>query len=174
MTTTCSISAYFAVESELGIFVLLRAFDGSLRSQWPANVRDLSAPLDAAAFDCELIDSLQRYFAGHPTDFGIIATPAGPPFFQRCWDACRSIPRGETRSYGWLARQVTGSLGAARAAGQSMRRNPLPVIIPCHRVIAATGDLHGFAGSVVKGGEELSRKEALLRLEGNAPSQTLF
>ena len=81
-----------------------------------------------------------------------------PPFFKAAWDACRSIPRGETRSYQWLAVQA-GNPRASRAAGQAMAKNRLAVIIPCHRVIGSNGGLHGYGG----GGVE--KKARLLAME---------
>jgi O-6-methylguanine DNA methyltransferase len=80
------------------------------------------------------------------------------PFFRRAWEACSSIPAGETRTYQWLA-EAAGNPRAARGAGQAMARNRIPVIIPCHRVIGKDGGLHGFAGP------GLPMKERLLRLE---------
>ena len=85
---------------------------------------------------------------------------------RRCWEACRSIPRGETRSYGELATMAGERGNAARAAGQAMRRNRLPIIIPCHRVISAAGGLHGFSGSSDQAGPALAVKRALLQIEG--------
>jgi methylated-DNA-[protein]-cysteine S-methyltransferase len=81
-----------------------------------------------------------------------------PPFFRRAWQACCTIPRGETRSYAWLAAQA-GSPKALRAAGQAMARNRVPLVVPCHRVIGADGEMHGF------GGGDLGLKARLLRLE---------
>ncbi len=69
------------------------------------------------------------------------------PFFQRAWAACQTIPPGETRTYSWLAEQA-GRPAAARAAGQAMARNRVPLIIPCHRVIGSDGGLHGFGGGL--------------------------
>ena len=80
------------------------------------------------------------------------------PFFRRAWDACRSIPRGETRTYEWLAASA-GNIRAVRAAGQAMARNRIPIVIPCHRVIGKDGGLHGF------GGPGLGMKARLLNLE---------
>ncbi len=79
------------------------------------------------------------------------------PFFRRAWQACRTIPRGETRSYAWLAAQA-GSPRAMRAAGQAMARNPVALIIPCHRVIGSDGGLHGYGGG-------LDLKQRLLDVE---------
>ncbi len=82
------------------------------------------------------------------------------PFFRRAWDACRSIPAGETRTYEWLAASA-GNVKAARGAGQAMARNRIPIVIPCHRVIGKDGGLHGFAGP------GLPMKARLLRLEAS-------
>ena len=84
-----------------------------------------------------------------------------PSFFAAAWEACRRIPPGETRSYAWLAAEA-GSPRAVRAAGQAMARNPLALVIPCHRVIASNGDLRGY------GAGGLGVKARLLELERNA------
>ena len=80
-----------------------------------------------------------------------------PPFFRAAWEACRRIPPGETRSYAWLA-SAAGNPRAFRAAGQAMARNRLSIVVPCHRVIASDGGLHGYGGG-------LAMKEQLLELE---------
>ena len=100
------------------------------------------------------------YFTGEEPDLATIPVDlaGAPPFFRSAWEVCRSIPAGETRSYGWLA-AAAGSPGAARAAGQSMARNPAALVIPCHRVVASDGSLHGF------GGGGLALKARLLALE---------
>ncbi len=79
------------------------------------------------------------------------------------WLALREIPRGETRSYGWLARRV-GRPSASRAIGAAVGSNPIPLWLPCHRVVASDGTLHGFGGG-------LAMKQALLELEGALPKQ---
>jgi methylated-DNA-[protein]-cysteine S-methyltransferase len=79
-------------------------------------------------------------------------------FRRRVMELCMSIPHGETRTYKWLAEEA-GSPRAARAAGRVMATNPLPIVVPCHRVIGSDGDLHGY-------GAGLPMKEALLRAEG--------
>ena len=83
------------------------------------------------------------------------------PFHIAAWQACMTIPKGETRSYKWLAQQA-GKPQAPRAAGQSMARNRLPLIVPCHRVVASDGSLRGFG----KGASQLGLKQRLLDLEG--------
>lgn len=92
---------------------------------------------------------LERYFAsGEAEGLDLPLDLSGaPPFFRRVWEACRSIPPGETRSYAWLARRA-GNPRAVRAAGQAMARNPLPLLIPCHRVVASDGSLHAYGGGL--------------------------
>jgi len=107
---------------------------------------------------------IAQNIAGKRVSFLGIATPKATPFFERCWRACRTIPAGETRTYRWLAK-AAGSPLAIRAAGQAMRRNPLPMIVPCHRVVAMNG-LGGFSGSNKVGGKELKLKAWLLQREG--------
>ena len=102
---------------------------------------------------------LQRYFDGQRVLFDDpLDLRAATAFQGRVWSAVRDIPYGETRSYGQIARQV-GSPGAARAVGQAMATNPLPIIVPCHRVIGSGGNLRGFGGG-------LDLKRRLLKMEG--------
>lgn len=116
--------------------------------------KPLPGPLEA---------ELNRYFETGVLD---LTWPArferGTPFEQSVWKAARSIPAGETRSYGWLAQKI-GRPRAARAVGQALARNPLPVVFPCHRVIRSDGGLGGFASGT-------RVKKYLLELErGNTP-----
>jgi methylated-DNA-[protein]-cysteine S-methyltransferase len=90
---------------------------------------------------------LDAYFAGARRDFELALAPAGTPFQQRIWQALRAIPYGETLSYGELARRV-GRPDAVRAVGAANGRNPLPIVIPCHRVIGADGRLVGYGGGL--------------------------
>jgi O-6-methylguanine DNA methyltransferase len=83
---------------------------------------------------------------------------AASPFQRDVWQAARLIPYGETRSYKWIAEQI-GKPGAVRAAGHALGKNPLPIIIPCHRVIGSNGELTGFSGGLLV-------KKRLLELEG--------
>lgn len=91
----------------------------------------------------EAVRQLHDYFDGTRTGFELPLAPNGSPFQLRVWQALRDIPAGETRSYGDLAR-LLGS--AARAVGQANGANPIPIIIPCHRVVAAGGALGGYSG----------------------------
>ena len=153
-----------------GRFTLVEDECGSLSTTWLDLTDDYHRIPEGAIQDeklrPELTARLERYFAGQAVDFDDVPTPTGSPFMRQCWEACRSIPRGETRSYGELATMAGGRGNAARAAGQAMRRNRLPIIIPCHRVISAAGHLHGFSGSCDQGGHALAVKRALLQMEG--------
>ncbi len=101
---------------------------------------------------------LERYFDGDPAPFELPLAPPGSDFQRRLWTRLRAIPAGRTLSYGALAREL-GS--AARAVGAACGSNPIPIIVPCHRVIAADGGLGGYSG---QGGIET--KQTLLRLDG--------
>lgn len=106
---------------------------------------------------------LQEYFAGKRRVFDLPLAPAGTAFQQQVWRALECIPYGQTRSYGEVAASI-GHAGAARAVGQANNRNPLPIFIPCHRVIAADGSLGGYSfGPTKEGG--LKIKRFLLDLE---------
>lgn len=115
---------------------------------------------EPSRFD-DLRARLDRYFSGGPEDLTqVVIDLDDPEFFTKVRAACRTIPAGETRSYSWLAR-VAGRPGASRAAGQAMARNPVPLLVPCHRVVGSDGLLHGFGGGI-----GLPLKARLLRLEG--------
>ena len=103
-------------------------------------------------------DVLNRYFDGDFSDHNLPFAPAGTAFQQKVWQAMRRIPAGKTQSYGELAKSI-GS--AARAVGGACGANPIPILIPCHRVLATGGSIGGYSGD---GGAETKR--ALLRLEG--------
>lgn len=103
-------------------------------------------------------EQLDRYFDGARADFDLPLAPAGTAFQQQVWNALRAIPHGATRTYGDLANELDAP---ARAIGTACGSNPIPIIIPCHRVVAANGGLGGYSGD---GGAKT--KLALLRLEG--------
>ncbi len=110
----------------------------------------------------KLATLLQAYATGEDVDLDGIAIDetSWTPYTRRARDACRKIPRGETRTYAWLAERASGSRMSARAAGRAMATNPVPIIIPCHRVVGSDGNLHGFGGSI-----GLPLKSRLLALE---------
>jgi methylated-DNA-[protein]-cysteine S-methyltransferase len=105
-------------------------------------------------------ECLQRYFSGERESFDTlpIVESYGTDFQRRLWQLTRSIPYGGVRTYADLA-QEAANLRAARAVGQCMARNPLPIVIPCHRVVGSDGSLRGFGGG-------LKMKYALLKMEG--------
>lgn len=162
---------YDLVETPLGWMGLLASSDGLRRTTLPQPTPEESIlSLGEEAVDADhspgrfrsLTHDIERYFAGEavsfldePTDLHDATT------FQRAaWSACRSIPAGETRSYKWLASQA-GRPNASRAAGRTMATNRLPVIVPCHRVIASDGSLRGFG----RGAAQLDLKRRLLNIE---------
>lgn len=111
----------------------------------------------------DLVERMRLYFRGVRVDFPDKIDFTGATTFQgRIWQAARLIPYGETRSYGWVAQQ-SGNSKASRAAGQALGRNPVPIIIPCHRVISGNGGLGGFTGG-------LQIKKQLLELESSVMS----
>ncbi|WP_059005853.1 methylated-DNA--[protein]-cysteine S-methyltransferase [Streptomyces specialis] len=132
-------------------------FEGHLRGPGP----DALGP----RADTELTvvrDQLGQYFAGERTRFDLPLAPRGNAFQQAVWRLLRDIPYGERRSYGDLARAL-GDPALAQAVGAANGRNPISIIVPCHRVVGANGTLTGYAGG-------LPRKRFLLDLEEPAPA----
>jgi methylated-DNA-[protein]-cysteine S-methyltransferase len=130
----------------------LISFETGRHTRQPdADWRQDEAPLRDAA------QQLDEYFAGERRDFDLPLQPTGTAFQQSVWQALRDIPYGETESYGALARRI-GKPKAVRAVGASNGLNPLPIVLPCHRVIGANGSLTGYGGG-------LPIKRALLDLE---------
>jgi methylated-DNA-[protein]-cysteine S-methyltransferase len=105
-------------------------------------------------------EQLAAYFAGDLTEFTLELRLAGSPFQRKVWQQLTRIPYGETRSYGELA-EALGSPGASRAVGLANGRNPIGIIVPCHRVVGAKGSLTGYGGG-------LDRKKRLLDFESGA------
>jgi methylated-DNA-[protein]-cysteine S-methyltransferase len=112
------------------------------------------------------LQQLDEYFRGERTRFELPLGPAGTAFQHRVWALLRRIPYGQTRTYGQLA-VALGDRGLAREVGAANGRNPLSVIVPCHRVIGADGGLVGYAGG-------LERKRYLLDLEGAAAGEQML
>ncbi len=117
-------------------------------------------PFKAAA------DQLEAYFAGELTTFDLPLAPRGSGFQQRVWAALQEIPYGRTESYGELAERI-GSPGGARAVGLANGKNPIGIVIPCHRVVGSNGNLTGYGGG-------LNRKRRLLDLELAVSGAALF
>jgi methylated-DNA-[protein]-cysteine S-methyltransferase len=118
-------------------------------------------PVGAPARD-DLLDEAQRqlrqYFAGERRDFDLPVAADGTEFQRKVWSYLRTIPYGETVSYGQIATDLGYATGISRAVGAANGANPIPIVVPCHRVIGANGKLTGYAGG-------LDRKTTLLELE---------
>ncbi|MEZ4554071.1 MAG: methylated-DNA--[protein]-cysteine S-methyltransferase [Dehalococcoidia bacterium] len=117
-----------------------------------------SAPVEDAVASREAVEELRGYFAGKRETFDLPLAPKGTPFQQAVWGALLDIPYGETSTYGAVARRI-GRPSGPRAVGMAIGRNPISVVVPCHRVVGANGTLTGYGGG-------LDRKEWLLALEG--------
>jgi len=148
------------LDSPLGPLTVARTAAG-LRGIWFADHRTPPSPealgeRDDTAFD-DVAGQLAAYFAGRLQRFDLPLAPVGEPFAQRVWAALREVPHGTTRSYSQLAAGLGGP-GFAQAVGLANGRNPLSIVVPCHRVVGADGSLVGYAGG-------LARKRFLLALE---------
>ena len=157
MTTT----SYTTIESPIGELLLSSTVDGELTRLYMQDApRPFTVPADWRRDDrscVAAIEQLREYFDGERHEFTLPLAPHGNAFELRVWEALREIPYGETVSYGEIARRI-GSATAARAVGLANGRNPIAVIVPCHRVIGADGSLTGYGGG-------LERKRYLLDLE---------
>lgn len=147
------------IESPVGRLTMTEEDGALVRLAWADwQSGDPSAlPGDTAVLD-RTVAQLLEYFAGERHDFDLPLAPRGTAFQRRTWTEMTQIPYGETLSYGALARKLRS---APRAIGQACRTNPIPIIIPCHRVLAEGGRPGGFSG-----GAGLETKFALLQLEG--------
>jgi methylated-DNA-[protein]-cysteine S-methyltransferase len=140
------------VGSDRGLAAVLWEDDDPSRVRLGERKEDAAHPVLVRAQQ-----ELEAYFSGERRTFTVKLDPAGTEFQTRVWNALRTIPFGETRSYGQIADQI-GSRKAVRAVGAANGANPLSIIVPCHRVIGANGKLTGFAGG-------LDVKARLLALE---------
>jgi methylated-DNA-[protein]-cysteine S-methyltransferase len=126
-----------------------------------------TAPVATPGLDiATLVAKLQVYFEGQSVDFDEpLDGTIGTEFQRRVWAITQAIPQGQTRTYAQIARQA-GSPGGARAVGQSMARNPWPIVVPCHRVLGSDGSLTGFGGGVDMKRRMLEMEGARLELPG--------
>jgi methylated-DNA-[protein]-cysteine S-methyltransferase len=157
------------IESPIGALLLTADARGLRRVHFQAGPHPLQPPPEWRRDDgpfAQATAQLGEYFSGRRRTFRLELAPSGTPFQLSVWQALRAIPYGETVSYGQLARQL-GLVNGARAVGLANGANPLPIIVPCHRVIGADGSLTGFGGG-------LDIKRALLSLEGAACAADLF
>jgi methylated-DNA-[protein]-cysteine S-methyltransferase len=152
--------------SPLGELVLV-GDEAALRAlELPGRHRRRDGSVSATAPFAVALEQLGEYFAGERTAFDLRLAPRGGPFDRAVWDRLAEIPYGETRSYG----EIAGALGRphrARAVGAANARNPLPIIVPCHRVVGSDGSLTGYGGG-------LQAKRALLALERGAWQERLI
>jgi methylated-DNA-[protein]-cysteine S-methyltransferase len=156
--------AYRIIPSPVGDLKLIAADQGLAAIRWNNNrpKRNPSGTLvedDNHPILLETERQLNEYFQGKRKSFSLKLQLIGTKFQINVWHALLTIPFGETRSYGQLARQL-GNPSAMRAVGAANGRNPIPIVVPCHRVIGASGDLVGFGGG-------LQMKAQLLELERN-------
>lgn len=151
------------VPSPLGDLVL--AGDGAALTALCLPTHRHRPALDPAAVEDpgpfrEAVDQLDAYFAGERRSFSLPLAPRGTAFQREVWEALRAIPYGATSSYGALAAAI-GRPRAVRAVGLANGRNPLPIVVPCHRVVGSDGSLTGYGGG-------LEAKRMLLELETRA------
>lgn len=146
------------VAGEQGLAAVLWENDDTSRLRMGATIMDARHPVLKLA---QL--QLNEYFAGRRRQFTLKLDPVGTAFQNKVWSALRTIPFGETRSYGQIADQI-GNARAVRAVGTANGANPISIIVPCHRVIGANGQLTGYAGG-------LAIKARLLALEGGSISR---
>ncbi|MHC1562774.1 methylated-DNA--[protein]-cysteine S-methyltransferase [Actinomycetospora sp. C-140] len=156
-------STHTVVDSPLGPLTL-RADDGVLSGLYMPEHRHGPAPETLGDRDDDGLpavrEQLAAYFDGELTAFDLPLDLRGTAFQRRVWTELRAIPYGETRTYGELAAAL-GTPSASRAVGLANGRNPISIVVPCHRVVGASGSLTGYAGGV-------DRKRALLDLEARA------
>lgn len=151
------------IDSPIGALTLVREPQGItgvyMLEHRPAPNEALFGERDDPSF-ADAVQQLGEYWAGERTSFELVLAPAGTDFQRRVWQALREIPYGETRTYGWIAAAV-GQPTAVRAVGLANSRNPLSILVPCHRVVGSSGALTGYAGGV-------ERKRFLLDHESGA------
>jgi methylated-DNA-[protein]-cysteine S-methyltransferase len=170
--TTPGRRSYAVTGSPVGTITLVAADDALValhmsEQRYPPEPADLGEPADDQEDGplAEAARQLAEYFGGSRTEFDLPLSMDGTAFQRRVWTALRDIPYGETISYGQLADRI-GQPSASRAVGLANGRNPIGIIVPCHRVIGANGSLTGYGGGI-------ERKSYLLAHEQRVSGQTL-
>ena len=154
------------IDSPLGPITLVLEPDGRLSGLYLEGQRyrpvasDFGARDDRVAGD--VVAQLDEYFAGSRTRFDLGLAPHGTAFQRRVWQGLTAIPCGSTTTYGALAASLGMGAGCGRAVGAAVGRNPISIVVPCHRVVGRDGSLTGYSGG-------LDRKRWLLRHEGAIP-----
>lgn len=139
--------------SPIGALTIVASSDAIVAIRWDndGDVRLSSSITDVRPGEHPLLDDtvrqLTEYFAGDRTEFDLPLAPAGTAFQRMAWTALRAIPFGETISYGEQARRL-GDKNKSRAVGAANGKNPIPIVVPCHRVVGSNGHLTGFAGGL--------------------------
>ena len=162
-----SAPAHAVLSSPLGPLRVEADGGGSLTGLWFAPGAEPGGDVEPFAF---LRSQLDRWFAGEITSFEVPVAPRGTPWQQAVWSALRAIPYGETITYTELAARA-GRPGAARAAGAANGRNPISILVPCHRVVGTSGALTGYAGGVAAKAWLLGHERAV-RSRGPSPGST--
>jgi len=155
------VGAIRIIASETGLAAILWEAEHYKRTKLSSPVRDDNAPILLQA-----AEQLKEYFAKERMVFDVPLDFKGTPFQVRVWEALMEIPYGVTKTYGELAR-LLGDIKTVRAVGGALNKNPISIIVPCHRVVGASGKLVGFAGG-------LENKSILLDLENTYKMPTLF
>lgn len=164
MANSCESTPLAPLTTPWGSLVAYQRKDGSLLLEWAVRGSERNPTWTrASGAEAErVLRAAASAIDGDERAAKRIETPLGTPFQMAVWNACRSIPNGQTRTYGWIAKKLGRPTALCRAIGQAMKRNPLPMIVPCHRVVAADG-LGGYAGAT--DGALLRVKCGLLELE---------
>ena len=118
-------------------------FDNGSKKKIP----DVALPEDVKALHLYIEKQLNEYFSGKRKDFELNLKPIGTQFQNKSWNALKKVSYGEKKSYSWQAKEI-GSPGAMRAVGSANGRNPIPIILPCHRIVAKDGSLGGYSGGL--------------------------
>ncbi|MGN6250865.1 MAG: methylated-DNA--[protein]-cysteine S-methyltransferase [Marmoricola sp.] len=165
-TTTTEAAMWTTLDSPVGELRLI-ARDGALLAiefspfRGLVNGRPIGERTDTDPLLRSAVEQLRAYFARELKEFDLPLAPTGSAFQQAVWEQLRGIGYGETASYGEIARRLGRTNAASRAVGLANGSNPIPIVVPCHRVIGANGTLTGYAGGI-------HRKQLLLELEQDA------
>lgn len=168
-------TAATTIDTPLGRLTLLAGPRGLRAVRFPGGARTPCDPsgtgtvgIETAAFLRAAAEQIREYFSGERRHFDLPLDPVGTPFQLAAWEVLRSIPFGTTITYGDQARRL-GDARKARAAGGANGRNPLPIVIPCHRVIGSGGDLVGFGGGIDTKAWLLNHERALVERPRRTP-----
>lgn len=149
------------LDSPVGEITMVATDEGLISLAWSVDGRKPVIPANAEKYDNKILKlakkELTEYFAGQRTNFSVPVQPSGTAFQRQVWEALNQIPYGQSVSYKDIAVKLKNP-AAVRAIGQANGANPVPIIIPCHRVVTASGALGGFSGG-------LERKRQLLKIE---------